>query len=86
MGNQEEGETVTPRSPRGKKTNGVFAGDYQPPSEWTKFYIRLDSAYRNHYTARAVGGLSDEELAWVARVVLAELDHRQKTESRRQAG
>ena len=56
---------------------GVFSGDYDPPQPWRLFGIKLRlRGIVDHATERTVGGLTNAELEWVARVVVAELQAR----------
>lgn len=51
--------------------------EQRPPAPWTTFYVALHCPGRNRHQ-RSLAGLSDEELAWVARSVLAEVEQRRK--------
>lgn len=53
--------------------SGVRSADYDPPARWCRFYVALHEPGRGgKETERTIGGLTDAELQWVARVVLAE--------------
>lgn len=49
--------------------------DFAPPVPWRRFYVRLIRPTGR--STRAVGSLTNAELAWVARSVAAELNRRQ---------
>lgn len=63
----------------GNKGKGVFSGDYDPPMPWRLFGIKLrERGIKNAGTERTVGALTDGELAWLGRVVVAECERRNK--------
>lgn len=53
----------------------TFAEEYRPPSGLKTFYVRTRSTWR-YQKQVTVSGLSDEELAWVERVIVAEREAR----------
>ncbi len=54
-------------------TRGVSSTDHAPPLPWCRFYVSMHEPGRGgRETERSIGGLTDAELQWVARVVLAE--------------
>ena len=61
---------------------GAFSGDFAPPAPWRLFGIKLRAVY-GHDTERTVGSLTDAELAWVGRVVLAECQARDAAKNAR---
>lgn len=63
----------------GRKPPGVRSQDLFPPKGRVSFYVRIHEARPgNHHSPRCVtvGGLEDDELQWVARTVLAEMQRR----------
>ena len=65
-----------PLSARQRGFVGAKAEDCAPPSGLQTFYVRLRLGGQRWGPQHAVGGLSDEVLAWVARTVAAEQDRR----------
>lgn len=71
----------------GRRAASVFAGDFQPPLPWRYLYVRLVTPLdavkgthpRGQRTEMAVGELTDPELAWLARIAVAEIERRRKT-------
>lgn len=55
---------------------GVFAGDYTPPLPWRTFGIKLHCMGNRVNTERTIGALTTEELGWVVRVAVGELERR----------
>lgn len=60
---------------RKRRAKSVLAENYDPPAGWRTFYVKRIGSGSSGPQSR-VGALSDEELAWVARVVIAELERR----------
>jgi hypothetical protein len=62
----------------------TLAEDYDPPAPWQHFYFRLAgrptaasaAGFPIRYEQKLVSRLTDQELAWIARVVLAEVRSR----------
>lgn len=55
---------------------GVDPAKFEPVSDWTRIYFMFARVGFGARTTRSIGGLRDNELGWVARVVLAEIRRR----------
>lgn len=64
-------------APRIRSRIAARPEEQRPPAPWVTFYVALHCPGRNR-TQRSLAGLSDGELAWVARTVLAEVEQRRK--------
>jgi hypothetical protein len=53
----------------------IYAREFDPPEPWVGLHFRLSTVGQRRHEV-SVGGLSDAELRWVARVVAAE--HRRR--------
>ena len=60
----------------GRPAMGVRSMDYDPPEGDRYLYVQVWRASRRHNLS--VGALSDARLRWLARVVTAELQRRQR--------
>lgn len=55
---------------------GIRAHKYRPPDGWRNVYFMFATLGKGAKTTRAAGGLTDDELAWVCRVISAEKKRR----------
>lgn len=66
---------------RGGRDTGTFSGDFDPPKPWRVFHVRLrDGRYT---TDRSIGSLTSEELCWMVRCMVAELESRRRAKHAR---
>lgn len=59
------------------KHYAIVAKDYSPPEPWTRLSFRMGvMGHEGRLKTAVAGALSDAELEWCARVILAEMSHR----------
>lgn len=55
-----------------KKHYDILAKDYAPPAPWTRLSFRLGVfGHKGRLETVVAGGLSDSELEWIGRVIIA---------------
>lgn len=60
-----------------KKHYDILAKDYAPPEPWTRLSFRLGVfGHKGRLETVVAGGLSDSELEWIGRVIIAEMQRR----------
>lgn len=61
----------------GRPAPGVYAADFDPPTGDQYLYFTIENKAQRGSNI-TVGTLSDERLAWIARVVVAEMAQRKR--------
>lgn len=60
---------------------GVSAKEYAPPADYTTLYFVMKNRQGKGTGQRGAGALTEDQLRWVARVILAEIGRRKGVNS-----